>query len=68
MWIQEGAQPLPRKLVITSTDVPGAPQFAVVMTKWNLAPTFGAGFFDFKAPTDARRIDFLPIGGGTSLR
>ena len=68
LWIQEGAQPLPRKLVITSTDVPGAPQFAVVMTKWSLAPTFGAGFFDFKAPTDARRIDFLPTGGGTSLR
>jgi len=68
LWIQEGAQPLPRKLVITSTDVPAAPQFAVVMTKWNLAPTFGAGFFDFTAPKDARRIDFLPIGGGTSLR
>ena len=54
--------------MITSTDVPGAPQFAVVMTRWNLAPTFGAGFFDFTAPKDARRIDFLPIGGGTSLR
>jgi len=68
LWIQEGAQPLPRKLVITSTDVPGSPQFAVVMTKWSLAPTFGAGFFDFTAPKDARRIEFLPVGGGTSLR
>jgi hypothetical protein len=68
LWIQEGAQPLPRRLVITSTDVMAAPQFTVVMTKWNLAPTFGAGFFDFTAPKDARRIDFLPAGGGTSLR
>jgi hypothetical protein len=68
LWVQEGAQPLPRKLVITSTDVPGTPQFSVVLTKWSLAPTFGAGFFDFTAPKDARRIDFLPVGGGTSLR
>jgi hypothetical protein len=67
IWIQEGAQPLPRKLVITSVDIPGAPQFAVVMTRWNLAPTFSAGFFEFTAPKDARRIDFLPQGGGTSL-
>jgi hypothetical protein len=68
LWVQEGAQPLPRKLVITSTDVPGAPQFSVVLTRWSLAPTFGAGFFEFTAPKDARRIEFLPVGGGTSLR
>jgi hypothetical protein len=68
IWIQEGAQPLPRKLVITSADVPGAPQFAVVMTKWNLTPTFDAGFFEFTASKDARRIDFLPLSGGTPLR
>lgn len=63
IWIEEGDQPLPRKMVITSIDVPGAPQFGVVLTKWSLAPSFGAGFFDFTPPKDARRIEFLPSGG-----
>jgi hypothetical protein len=62
IWIQEGSQPLPRKLVITSTDVAGAPQFTVVMATWNLAPTFGADFFDFTPPKDAKQIEFQPLG------
>ncbi|WP_428442365.1 DUF2092 domain-containing protein [Photobacterium sagamiensis] len=33
LWVQEGSEPLPRKLVITSRDVVNAPQFAVLMTK-----------------------------------
>jgi hypothetical protein len=62
IWIQEGKQPLPRKLVITSTDVAGAPQFTVVMTKWNLAPKFSDGTFTFTPPKGARKVDFLPLG------
>ena len=62
IWIQEGNQPLPRKLVITSTDVAGAPQFTVVMTKWNLAPKFSDGTFTFTPPKGARKVDFLPLG------
>ena len=29
IWIQEGSEPLPRKLVITTRDLANAPQFAV---------------------------------------
>ena len=61
IWIQEGAQPLPRKWVITSTDIAGSPQFEVVMTKWNLAPTFADGTFAFAPQKGAQRIDFLPL-------
>lgn len=60
IWIQEGAQPLPRKLVLTTTDLPEAPQFSVVMTNWNLNPTFDAKLFDFTPPKDARQIEWLP--------
>lgn len=60
IWIQQGKQPLPRKFVITTRDVVNAPQFSVVVTKWNLAPTFSEGLFDFKPPKNARKIDFLP--------
>jgi hypothetical protein len=62
IWIQEGAQPLPRKYVITSTQVAGAPQFAVVVG-WNTAPKFAPGTFDFTPAKGARRIDFLKVGG-----
>jgi hypothetical protein len=60
VWVQEGAQPLPRKLVITTRDLPNAPQFAVTMTKWNLKPTFGAQTFTFTPPAGAKKVDFLP--------
>ena len=58
VWVQRGTQPLPRKLVITTRDMPGAPQFAVTMTRWNLKPTFGAQTFAFKPPAGAVKIDF----------
>ena len=62
IWIQEGAQPLPRKYVITSTQVAGAPQFAV-LASWNTAPKFAPDTFVFTPAKGARRIDFLKVGG-----
>jgi hypothetical protein len=60
IWVQEGAQPLPRRLVITTRDLPNAPQFAVTMTKWNLKPTFDAQTFKFTPAAGATKVDFLP--------
>lgn len=39
-WIQEGAQPLPRRMLITTRDLFNAPQYAVTMTRWDLQPRF----------------------------
>lgn len=63
IWIEEGAKPLPRKYVITSPKVVGAPDFTVVMTKWNVAPTITEGMFAFTPPQGAKRVDFLKTGG-----
>jgi hypothetical protein len=60
IWIQQGAQPLPRKLVITTRDLPNAPQFAVTLTRWNLKPTFSAQTFTFTPPAGAKKVEFLP--------
>ena len=60
IWIQEGDQPLPRKLVITTRDLVNAPQFAVTVTHWNMRPTFDAHTFVFTPPADATKVDFLP--------
>jgi len=60
IWIQEGAQPLPRKLVITSRDVFNAPQFSITITKWDLQPRFDDKTFTFTPPSGARTVGFLP--------
>jgi hypothetical protein len=60
IWIQEGAQPLPRKIVITTLDLPNAPQFSVTVTQWNLKPTFDAQTFMFTPQAGVKQIDFLP--------
>jgi hypothetical protein len=59
IWIQEGAQPLPRKLQITTRDVFNAPQFSVTMTRWDLQPRFDDQTFRFTPPAGAKRIDFV---------
>jgi hypothetical protein len=60
IWVQEGAQPLPRKIVITTRDLPNAPQFAVTVTRWNLKPAFNSETFTFAPPAGAKKVDFLP--------
>jgi len=59
IWIQEGATPLPRKFVITSKRVAGVPEFGMVLTNWNGAPKLAEGVFSFKAPKDAKSIEFI---------
>ncbi len=59
IWIQEGAEPLPRRLVITTRDVANAPQFSVTATKWNLRPRLTDATFTFAAPAGTRQLDFL---------
>jgi hypothetical protein len=60
IWIQEGAQPLPRRIVITTLDLPNAPQFAVTVTRWNLEPTFDAQTFTFTPQAGVKQIELLP--------
>jgi hypothetical protein len=59
IWIQRGNQPLPRKLVLTTTDEPGQPQHTVVMT-WSLNPPLEDQLFAFAPPPGAQRIELAP--------
>jgi hypothetical protein len=61
IWVQKGDQPVPRKMVITSTDVMSAPQFTVHLTDWNLAPGFTEDKFKFVMPEDVVEIDFIML-------
>jgi hypothetical protein len=60
IWIQEGSQPLPRKMVITTLDLPNSPQFSVTVTEWNLRPAFDADTFVFTPPAGSKEVPFLP--------
>jgi len=60
IWVQEGAQPLPRRIVITTLDLPNAPQFAVTVTRWNLEPSFDAQTFTFTPQAGMKQIELLP--------
>jgi hypothetical protein len=66
IWIEEGEHPLPRKFVITSTDVRNAPQFAVTMTNWNTAPNVAPEQFAFVPAEDMQQIDFLLFADDSS--
>lgn len=59
IWIEDGSRPLVRKLVITSQDMLNAPQFSVVVRKWNLKPRFGAATFKFKPPARTQKLEFV---------
>ena len=60
VWIEAGSKPLVRKVVITYKTLPMAPQFAVVITGWNLNPTLQDSRFQPEIPDDAARIEILP--------
>jgi hypothetical protein len=63
IWIEEGARPLPRKYVITSTKVTGTPDFAVLISRWDVAPKVTDAMFAFKPTPGAKRVDFLKPAG-----
>ncbi len=46
IWIEDSATPLPRKLVITSKQEVGQPQYSTTMT-WNLSPKLSDDLFIF---------------------
>jgi hypothetical protein len=60
VWIETGKQPLPCKMVITTTSEAAQPQYSAVL-KWDLAPKFGADTFKFAPPKGARQIDLAPV-------
>jgi hypothetical protein len=57
LWIEKGARPLPRKIVITTRHEVGDPQFSAVMT-WNTQPRIDKNSFVFVPPKDSRQIPF----------
>lgn len=67
VWIADGKQPLPLRIVLNYPAAEGQPQFWADFSKWNMSPRFGKSTFAFKPPADAKQIIFavqlLPQSG-----
>jgi hypothetical protein len=60
VWVAQGDQPLPRRLVITYKHADGRPQFWAQLSDWNLSPEVPDALFAFTPPTGAAQIAFSP--------
>lgn len=61
IWIEPGAKPVPRKYVITSKTLTGAPQYTLRIRDWRSDAFADPDTFVFKAPAGATKIDLDSI-------
>jgi hypothetical protein len=59
VWIAQGDEPVPRRIVITYRQLEGQPQFWAQFTDWNFSPELSDTTFTFSPPEGAKRIRFF---------
>jgi hypothetical protein len=59
IWIEDGNEPVPRKVVITYKTMPNSPQYISMLSDWNFKTSFPDSLFTAKLPKDAKHIDFM---------
>jgi hypothetical protein len=55
-WIEAGAKPVPRKIVITYKDEDGAPQYTAIFSNWDFETKLPDFLFNFEPPSGATKI------------
>ena len=60
IWIQKGAQPLPRRVLLTTTDDPERPELQVDYA-WDLGSRFDDSVFTFVPPKDSQQITLAEL-------
>lgn len=61
IWIAQGAQPYPCRYVITTRDLPHAPQYTVQFRDWRTGDQAETGDYAFVPPADGTRIEIADI-------
>jgi hypothetical protein len=59
IWIEAGAQPVPRKLVISYKTEPGSPQYTATLSEWNFQPRISDHYFRFQPHPGSDEIEFM---------
>jgi hypothetical protein len=69
IWIEKGSHPVPRKLVLTTTDVPTRPEYAVELA-WDLDTPHDDSLFTFVPTKDSHQIALqeVPMRRATEAR
>jgi hypothetical protein len=57
LWVEVGERPIPRKLVITSKTINGAPQYTLRIKDWRTGLAVAADAFTFTPPTGVTRLN-----------
>jgi len=63
IWIEEGARPVPRKIVITYKDEEGSPQYTAILSNWDFQTKLPDFLFKFEPPAGATEISVAAIKG-----
>ena len=59
IWIAQGKEPLPRRIVITYKNFKGEPQFRADFFDWDLSAKAAKGPFTFTPPKNAEQVPLL---------
>jgi hypothetical protein len=57
LWLEAGPRPIPRKVVITSKTVNGAPQYTIRIKSWKTGVKPARNAFEFVPPAGATRLN-----------
>ncbi len=61
IWIEDGTEVVPCKLVVTYKLLPGSPQFVAVLSDWRTGERFAETIFKPMIPDGVRKIDFVNV-------
>jgi hypothetical protein len=61
LWIEDGPNPLPRRLSVTYKKIEGSPHVSISFSDWNLDAVIPANTFVFHMPDGATKVDVKPV-------
>jgi hypothetical protein len=61
IWVEQGATPFIRKLVISYREQPGTPQHVAALDLWEIPERFNDSLFTFAVPPGSEWIDLLML-------
>jgi hypothetical protein len=61
IWVEQGATPVPRKIVITYKDEEGSPQYTALLSHWDFQTKLPDFVFNFEPPSNATKIKVSEI-------
>ena len=68
IWIEQGARPVPRKIVITYKDEEGTPGYTAILSNWDFQTALPEFLFVFEPPHGATKIDVAEIKSENQAR